>query len=90
MNPVPLQIPGLESAEIALAKDQDEFVTLPALPIVTHEGFGLLTRWRPTEDERDQIAHGADVWLQTLTAGQPFQPVIIGTICPLDLPQEPS
>lgn len=88
MNAVALQIPGHEADEVIIARDQPEYIPLPALGIeLTLPGFGtvpgLLTRWRPSDEERAALANGADVWIETMTFGQPMQPVRISTECPL-------
>ena len=90
MNAVAIQIPGHEANEIVVAREQDQYVPLPALPITLEVGFapieivkGLLTRWRPTDEERAALANGADIWLETMTFGEPMQPVRISTECPI-------
>lgn len=92
MNAVPLQIPGLEASEIVIARDQPEYIPLPALPLdFPVEGgtaFGVLTRWRLTDEEREAISNGADLWVSLITFGQPMQPIRIETTCPVS--QEPQ
>lgn len=90
MRPVALQIPGLESKEFVIAKDQPEYIPLPALPIHSDMGPGVLTRWEFTLEEREQIAKGADLWVQHLTFGGPLQPVAFTIECPIVPPTEPS
>ena len=84
MNAVALQIPGHERDEIVIARDQPEYIPLPALHIVIGNSFGLLTRWRPSDEERAALASGADVWLEMLTGGEPMQPVRLSVECPID------
>lgn len=88
MNPVSVQIPGNESDEFVIAKDQPQYIPLPAVWIRTSEGIAVVTRWRPTDEERQQVADGADIWLQSLTFGGPLQPIKLTTECPVEL--EPS
>lgn len=84
MNAVALQIPGHEMDERVIARDQPEYIPLPVLDIVIGTVPALLTRWRPSDEERAAIAKGADIWLETMTFGEPMQPVRITTECPLD------
>ena len=90
MNAVALQIPGHEADEFIIARDRPEYVPLPALNITLfREGRGLgmkgvLTRWRPSDEERAALANGADIWLETMTFGDPMQPVRISTECPIN------
>jgi hypothetical protein len=88
MNAVAVQLPGFERDEIVIARDQPEYASLPALGIMIGDAKGVLTRWRPTDQERIDIANGADVWLETVTFGYPFQPVRLGTECPITSERE--
>ncbi len=75
MNTISPVIPGLENYEITLGGQeagQPEYDPLPALR--SPEGI-VLTRWQPTDEERQQIAGGADLYLSVLTFNQPFQAV---------------
>ena len=87
MNAIALQIPGHEADEFIIARDQPEYIPLPALSIVLLvDGTpvpALLTRWRPSDEERAALASGADIWLETMTFGEPMQPVRISTECPI-------
>lgn len=90
MNAVPLQIPGHEREEITVARNQDGLNEIPALRVSfgmwlpDMPAEGLITRWRPTDEERAALANGADIWLEVMTFGQPMQPVRLGTECPLE------
>jgi hypothetical protein len=72
-----------DTKEVILAKDQPEYLPLPAAIIEREEGVALITRWQFTEDERAAIASGADLYLELLTFGQPLQPI---RICVGDAP----
>jgi hypothetical protein len=61
MQPVTPVLPGFDFAELAIAKDQEEYMTLPA--VVVDNGSALLTRWEPTEDDRRRIAEGQSVYV---------------------------
>lgn len=73
MNAVAPEIP--DSREVVIAKDQPEYLPLPAAIVEREEGVSVVTRWRFTEDERSAIAAGADLYLELLTFGQPLQPL---------------
>lgn len=90
MNPVAVQIPNHESDEFVIAKDQPEYIPLPAVAISTPEGIAVVTRWRPTDDERAAITAGADIWLSSLTFGGALQPVRLTVECPVDQISEPQ
>lgn len=84
MNAIAVQIPGHESDEFVIAKDQPQYIPLPAVAIQTPEGIAVVTRWRPTDEERAQLAAGADIWLSSLTFGGPLQPVRLTIECPVE------
>ena len=83
MNAIALQIPGCEKDEFIFAADQPEYIPLPALNITIGNVEGILTRWRPTDDERQALASGADIWLEVMTGGAPLQPVRVSVQCPI-------
>lgn len=58
--------------EIVYGALQDEYQGLPA--IRTPAGK-VLTRWTFTDEEREAIHAGADVFLTVLTFNQPLQPL---------------
>jgi hypothetical protein len=74
MTPVSPVMPGSESIEVLLGKGQDEYIPLPAVWLEL-KCRPMVTRWRLEPEERAAVAAGADVVLQQLTFGQPFQPV---------------
>lgn len=86
MNPVSPVMPGSQPIEIVLGKDQEEYVDLPAVYLDTPSRT-MITRWRLTDEERQAIAAGADIVLQTLTFRQPFQPVNLQVVMPDESPQ---
>lgn len=62
-------IPNLDLEErIFAAKDQP-------LPAHIVDGNLVLTRWRPSWNERLQILFGGSVWLGQLTFGHRLQPI---------------
>lgn len=88
LNAVALQIPGHEQDEFVIARDQSEYIPLPAIEVNVADQIGVLTRWRPTEEERAALANGADIWLITLTGGEPLQPIRMEVECPIN--QKPT
>jgi hypothetical protein len=60
--------------EVVFAKDQAEYDDLPT--IRNSKGM-VLSRWKPTDDEREAIAKGADVLLTVWTFNQPLQPLLM-------------
>jgi hypothetical protein len=86
MTPVSPVLPGYEHLEVILAKDQPQYDPLPCA-MTLGPSQPAVTRWRLTEEERQQIADGADVVLQQLTFGSPFQPVNLQIVSPDVLPR---
>lgn len=74
MHAVSPVVPGLEHAEKVIAKDQPEYLPLPSI-----RAFGakseVLTRWTLTEQERLDIASGADIMVEQFTFGHQLQPL---------------
>lgn len=65
----------MEGAQLVVfAKDQAEYVPLPAL--VFPDGK-VLTEWALTEDERAAIGRGENLRLWIWTFGRPLQPVAL-------------
>jgi hypothetical protein len=69
--------PRTGAVELVLAKDQPQYIPLPAA--LYHDSstgsVELVTRWTLTDEERLAVAEGADIFLGTLTFDQPYQPV---------------
>lgn len=73
MRPV---APRVGLPEVTLAEEQAEYAPVTVAVVTYEDGTqGLMTRWRPTEDERALIAAGADLYLTLLTFGRPMQPI---------------
>ncbi len=60
------------SNEVVYAKDQPEYRQLPAL---RSEDGVVLTRWTLTDEEREALHSGADLFLFIHTHNQPLQPI---------------
>lgn len=67
-------ISGLEGYELQFAKDQPQYMPLKALRSLKDNG-AVLTRWIITEEVREAILAGNDLYLEQLTFHQPLQPV---------------
>jgi hypothetical protein len=76
MKPVSPVLPGYEVVKVVFAKDQPEYMQLPAVRVESPERQ-VLTRWQLSEEDRQKIAAGADVYLWVSTFGQPLQPVAV-------------
>lgn len=80
MQPVSPVIPGLNLPETVFAKDQPEYIPLPAYR--SDDGY-VVTRWRLTFRERVRVLLRGDIWLSCLTFNRPLQPVKLETEVPL-------
>lgn len=68
------RIPGVH--EEMLAQDQDEYLTVCVGLIPYVDGaIGAVTRWRLTDEEKQRIMEGEDLYLNLLTQGGGMQPV---------------
>ena len=65
-------IDGLESMEIVYAKDQPEYKPLRTLKAPDGRVF---SRWSLTDEQRVEVAAGADIFVQVLTFNEPLQPL---------------
>jgi hypothetical protein len=82
VEPVQPQVSGYD--EIVFAKDQPEYIPLPAIRVNRDGAETIVTRWKLTDEEREAVASGADLWLEVMTIGQPLQPIRIAMVCPLE------
>lgn len=80
MTPVSPVVQGLEQFEIVFGADQPEYLPLPTL-VGTAPNIAVISRWHLTDEERAQIAAGADIFTHHMTFGDMFQPlaVFVGT-----------
>lgn len=72
MESVSPVIDGNEPFEVVYAADQPEYTPLPAL----RTEKALITRWRLSDEERQWIANGGDLFIAVLHFGQPLQPLM--------------
>jgi hypothetical protein len=63
-------------SEIVFAKDQPEYIPLPALKF--SDGL-VVTRWKLSWKERLHILLGGSVFLGLLTFNNPLQPIMLST-----------
>ncbi len=66
-------IQGYQS--ILFAKDQPEYIPLPAIS----DGNKVITKWKLTKEELEEVAITGEIYLELLTFGQPLQPIKLST-----------
>jgi hypothetical protein len=69
-------VPGLELYERTLGANQPEYVPLRALCSTKPDG-AVLTRFTLTAEQRQVVRDGGDIFLEMLTFGHHFQPVLL-------------
>lgn len=74
MKPISPVIPGLEQFEVNVGGDQPEYIGVPTLIGPLPQAI-FTSRWQLTDDERKQIADGADIYFSQLTFGRGMSPV---------------
>ncbi len=79
MKPVTPVFPGHALPEVVYAKDQPEYMPLPAYR--THDGM-VVTRWKLSVWERLRVLFSGSLWLTILTFNRPLQPIKLDAICP--------
>jgi hypothetical protein len=87
MTPISPVIPGDYREDTIFAKDQPEYIPLPAYRVGDSRGT-VVTRWHVSLRERIRILIFGDIWLTMLTFYQPLQPVKLDVRCPVSLPEE--
>jgi len=81
MTPQSPVVKGSEDLEAVYAKDQPEYLPLPALPV--DDGTRIITRWKLTLRERVRLLLTGDLYLQVLTFRRPLQPVALSVEAPV-------
>ena len=74
MRPIPPPIGLRGFKQVVYAKDQPEYLPLPALRSNDAQGW-VITVWRLTWWERIKIFFGADLYASFLTFNRPLQPM---------------
>lgn len=77
MKAVSPVIPGENWREVKIAEHQDEFATVPAIPL--NNGGQLLSRWELTDEEITTIIKTRSIYFYQWTGGRPMQPVCLTT-----------
>lgn len=60
--------------EVEIAKDQDQYLTLPAMVSRGYTGV-VTTRWNPSLSGRFRLLFGGSVYVQMLCFGKPVTPL---------------
>lgn len=77
----PVEFPGVN---VVFAKDQPEYVPLPAMKVPDDPQGLIITKWELSPDELKRIQETGTIHLSVLTFNQPLQPVLLT----VDLPTE--
>jgi hypothetical protein len=80
MTPVKNIIPGFEIPVVEIAKNQDEYITLPSW--ISPDGM-VVNRWRLSWKERLKIFLTGNLWHSTLTFHRQLQPFKMDVSCPI-------
>lgn len=86
MEPIEIDVPLQAGWEhVIYGKGQPAYSPLPA-----HRSLGpygeMVTRWRLSDEERQAVAEGGDIYLKVLTFQKKLQPLQVGVFCPVGLP----
>jgi hypothetical protein len=79
MQPVSPVIPNADVSEVTYAKDQPEYLPLPAVKL---EDGTVLTRWVLSEEEKRRILEQGYIYLEVLTFNRPLQPLRLSAEVP--------
>lgn len=77
----PVDFPG---TNVLFAKEQPEYIPLPAMRIPDDPQGLIITKWELSPDELKRIQETGTIHLSVLTFNQPLQPVLLT----VDLPTE--
>lgn len=77
----PVEFPGVN---VVFAKDQPEYVPLPAMKVPNDPQGLIITKWQLSPDELKRIQETGTIHLSVLTFNKPLQPVLLT----VDLPTE--
>ncbi len=79
MTPVEPSVLPAGATLVVFAKDQPEYIPLPAA--VTADGC-VMTEWEPTALELDALLTGGRLRIWLWTFGQPLQPIAVEVTAP--------
>ena len=82
MTPITPVVPGFDLPVSEIAKNQEQYITLPCYRHDDPEGT-VTIRWKLTWRERWQVLFGGCIWHQVLTFKRPLQPIKMATECPI-------
>lgn len=68
---------GGDETEVVFAKNQPEYIPLRC-SVGPMPERRCTSRWTLTDEQRQAILDGADIYLTLLTFGGPLQPILIG------------
>jgi hypothetical protein len=74
MKPISPVLDGYQDKEVIFAKNQKEYLPLPAL-ILKDPGKPVLSRWKLDDEERQRIAAGADILMTQYIFEDLYHPV---------------
>ena len=77
----PVEFPGVN---VVFAKDQPEYMPLPAMKIPNDPQGLIITKWQLSPEELERVKETGTIHLSMLTFNQPLQPVLLT----VDLPTE--
>lgn len=75
MKTVSPVVPGLEAYERTLGGAEHGQPEYDALPMLRSPNGIVVCRWTFSDEEREAIANGEDLYVSTMTFNNPFQPV---------------
>lgn len=87
MNPVSPVLPNQEHRETTFAKDQPQYLPLPAIVMHGPEKE-VLTRWELTDEEKIALLSGGQIYLSVWTFGHPLQPIKLRIAHPEEIAEE--
>lgn len=63
--------------EVTFAEDQEEYQPITVAVREYADCLGLITRWKPTEEERARIAAGEDIYIEQLSFNNRMTPLTV-------------
>lgn len=70
----PVEFPGVN---VVFAKDQPEYMPLPAMKIPNDPQGLIITKWQLSPEELERVKETGTIHLSMLTFNQPLQPVLL-------------
>ena len=77
----PVEFPGVN---VVFAKDQPEYMPLPAMKIPNDPQGLIITKWQLSPEELERVKETGTIHLSMLTFNQPLQPVLLTVDFPTD------